>query len=221
METNLAPRLDLAVVGTEKGVAAVAHPERRRLLQALARQPDSAAGLADRLDDSRQRINYHLKALLDADLVELMETRPRRGFEEKVYRPVGRRFALDPTVLGSLDAGRQLPAEGDRWAAGYAVALASRTTREIARLREKAARQNKRLAVGSMDTTVHLASPVAMEAFIDDLARAVAEVIARHDDAGPASRPFRLTLCAHPAPAERRQADHLEESRDGRNDEVH
>lgn len=215
METNLAPRLDLAVVGTEKGVAAVAHPERRRLLQALAVRPDSAAGLAERLDDSRQRVNYHLKALLDADLVELMETRPRRGFEEKVYRPVGRRFALDPALLGPLDAGRGLPVEGDRWAAGYAVALASRTTREIARLWEKAARQNKRLAVGSMDTTVNLGSPAAMEAFLDELARAVAEVVARHDDGAASSRPFRLTLCAHPAPGDEREADHLEESQDG------
>lgn len=199
METNLAPRLELAVVGNEAGVAAVAHPERRRLLQALAERPDSAAGLAQRLEDTRQRINYHLKALEEADLVELAAERPRRGFTEKVYRPVGRRFALDPAVLGSLDAGAALPAEGDRWAAGYAVALASRTTREIAHLGERAAREGKRLAVGSMDTTVRLANPRAMEAFVDDLARALAETVARHEDRSGTARPFHVTVCTYPA----------------------
>lgn len=200
MQANLAPRLDLAVIGGEAGAAAVAHPERRRLLQALAERPDSASGLADRLDDTRQRISYHLNALVDADLVELAEERPRRGFTEKVYRPVGRRFALDPALLGPLDAGAALSAEGDRWAAAYAVALASRTTREIASLGERAVHEGKRLAVGSMDTTVRLASPGAMEAFVDDLARAVAEIVARHDDESATSRPFRLTTCTHPAP---------------------
>lgn len=200
METNLAPRLDLAVVGTEDAAAAFTHPERRGLLQALAERPDSATGLAERLGDTRQRINYHLNALAEAGLVELAEERARRGFTEKVYRPVGRRFALDPGLLGPLDAGRSVSAEGDRWAAGYAIALASRTTREVAGLIDKAGRQERRLAVGSMDTTVRLASPRAMEAFIDEVARAVVEIAARHDEPGPGARPFRLTACCHPAP---------------------
>ena len=207
MDTNLAPLLDLAVVNTDAGAAAMADAGRRGLLQALAEQPDSATGLAVRLGDSRQRINYHLKALAEADLVELAEERPRRGLTEKIYRPVGRRFALDPGLLGSLDAGETLPAAGDRWAASYAVALASRTTREIVGARDRATRDGKRLAVGSMDVTVRLASPRAMEAFVDDLARAVAEIVARHDDTGSGSRPFRLTLCTHPAPGEAPGAD--------------
>lgn len=200
METNLAPRLDLAVVDTEDGAAAVTHPERRRLLQALSDRPDSATGLAERLGDTRQRINYHLTALAEAGLVELAEERSRRGFTEKIYRPVGRSFALDPALLGPLDAGRSISGEGDRWAAGYAIALASRTTREVARLIDRADRREQRLAVGSMDTTVRLGSPKAMEAFIEEVARAIAEIAALHDETGPAARPFRLTACCHPAP---------------------
>jgi DNA-binding transcriptional ArsR family regulator len=200
METNLAPRLDLAMVATEAAVSAVAHEDRRRILEELSRGADSAVGLAERMDDTRQRINYHLTALAETGLIELAEERPRRGFTEKIYRPVSRRFALDPALLGPLDAGWELPTNGDRWAAGYAVALASRTTRELARLLEKAARQEKRLAVGSMDTSVHLPSPNAMEAFVDDLARTIGEVVARHDDPRPGARPFRVTACCHPAP---------------------
>lgn len=199
MNANLVPRRDLAVIDTEAALAAVGNPVRRRLLTALAESPDSASGLADRLDDSRQRVNYHLKALESAGLVELAEERPRRGLTERMFRPVSRRFALDPSILGSLDAGGSVP-EGDRWAAAYTIALVSRTLREVVALRGKSAEQQKRLAVAALDTTVRLGDPAAMESFIDELARAIAEVVARHDDPGAGSRSFRVTACSHPAP---------------------
>lgn len=199
METNLAPARAVALVDSEDAVAALGHPERRRILQALARAPDSASGLAQRLDDTRQRINYHVRALNDAGLIELAEERPRRGLTERIYRPVGRGFAIDPSVLGSLDIG-ETPEPGDRWAAAFAISLASRTTREIASLGRKAERKGKRLAVASLDTTVRLRTPKAMEALVDEIARAVAEVVARHDDPGRGARPFRVTTCTYPAP---------------------
>ena len=211
METNLAPKLELAVVGSGDVVAALGSADRRRLLEALAVSPDSASGLAERLGDSRQRINYHVRQLEAAGLVELAEERQRRGLTEKIYRPVARRFALDPSILGSLDAGESID-DGDRWAAAYAVALASRTTREVAALRGKAAKRHMRLAVASMDTTVRLRSPKAMETFIDDLARSIAEVVARHDDPDAGARPFRVTSISHPAgPSVGTGSDHVED----------
>lgn len=199
MERTLAPELDVALVADDDGLTAMGNPTRRRILAALALTPDSASGLAERLDDTRQRVNYHVRELERAGLIELVEERPRRGLTERIYRAAGRGFAVDPAVLGSLDAGERLVA-GDRWAAGYAIALASRLTREIASLRRRAGREHKRLAVASLDTTVRLRKPKAMEAFVDDLARAVADVVARHDDAAPSARPFRLVCCSHPAP---------------------
>ena len=198
------------MVDTEAGVAAVGHPLRRTILEALGESPDSASGLAERLGDTRQRINYHVRALVDAGLIELADEVRRRGLVEKLYRPVGRTFALDPALLGSLDAGEAI-AEGDRWAAAYAIALASRTTRELAALRARAAEEEKRLAVASLDATVRLVDPKSMETFVDDLARAIADVIARHDDAAPGARPFRITCCSHPAPAVTGPADQEEE----------
>ncbi|NIP81922.1 MAG: helix-turn-helix domain-containing protein, partial [Gemmatimonadetes bacterium] len=58
----------------------------RRLLDALLERPDSAVGLARRLGDTRQRLNYHLRVLEGAGLVELEEERPRRGVRERVMR---------------------------------------------------------------------------------------------------------------------------------------
>lgn len=210
METNLAPALDVAFVKSDAAIAAVAHPERRLLLQALAECSDSASGLASRLGEKRQRINYHVRSLEDAGLIELAEERQRRGLTEKVYRPVGLRFVIDPSILGDLDAGED-PCDEDRWAASYAISLASRTTREVADLCSKADRQGKRLATASMDTTVRLRSPQAMESFVDDLARAIGEVVARHDDAATDARPFRVTSCSHPAPDQTNGSDDIKD----------
>lgn len=210
METNLAPELDLAFVDSDDATAAIAHPERRALLQALSERPDSAAGLSERLGGSRQRINYHVRALEKAGLVELAEERARRGLTERIYRPVGRRFAIDPAILGDLDAGVAL-GEGDRWAAAYSIALASRTTREIAELVGKAGRESKRLATAGIDTSIHLGTPKAMEAFVADLARAIGEVVSRHDDPSPSARPFRVTSCMHPGPAATAEPDNSQE----------
>jgi DNA-binding transcriptional ArsR family regulator len=76
-------------------------PERRRLLEALREEPDSASGLARRLDDSRQRLNYHLRTLEEAGLVELREERRRGNCVERALteaRELERWFPLEARV---------------------------------------------------------------------------------------------------------------------------
>lgn len=196
----------LAIVRDPRATASLLNPERRRLLEALRDEPDSASGLARRLDDSRQRLNYHLRELQDAGLVELREERRRGNCVERVLQVVARRFVLDPAALGELaaDAGET----GDRFSAATLVALAARSIRELARLRERAEAEEKRLATASLTTRVGLARPADFEAFAEDLTRAVAEVVARHHDEDARARPFRIMAGAYPAP----ESDPEEES---------
>lgn len=194
---------ELLVLEEPDQLAALLSPERRRLVEELRRQPDSAAGLARRLGGSRQRLNYHLRELEDAGLLELREERRRGNFSERVLEPTARRFVVEP---GALDAARDggLPA-GDRFSAAYLVALAARTIREVALQRERADREEKRLASAAVQSEVRLADPAAFRAFVDDLADAVAGVVARHHDPGhdPAGkgRTFRVFTGTYQAPA--------------------
>src|ERR671911_1945102 len=80
------------------------HPERRRLIEALSAGPDSASGLARRLGESRQRLNYHLRLLEEAGQVELAEERWKGSRPERVMRLVARQYVLDPAALGKLAA---------------------------------------------------------------------------------------------------------------------
>jgi DNA-binding transcriptional ArsR family regulator len=58
----------LAVLATSDELAAITHPTRLRVLDAL-RSPDSAASVARRLGEPRQRINHHVRELAKAGLL--------------------------------------------------------------------------------------------------------------------------------------------------------
>ena len=179
--------------------AAVAlDPERARLLAALGERVDSAAGLARRLGESRQRLNYHLRALEEAGVLELQEERRRGNCTERVLRPAAAGFVLDPGLAGGLPA----PADaGDRASAGFLLTVFARAVGELGRLCRRAASERKRLATVGIESRVLLARPADMEAFVSDLTAAIAQVVARHHDAGAGARPFRVLAAAYPEPA--------------------
>jgi DNA-binding transcriptional ArsR family regulator len=192
----------LHVVADPRRAAAALSPIRRQALAALASEPDSATGLAERLGTTRQRLNYHLRELEKAGYLELVEERKKGNCTERVLRAKARHWLIDPGALAALGEPAMPPA--DRFSAGYLVALAARAIRELAELMAKAAAGRKRLATLAIDAEIRLARPADFPAFADDLARAVGEVIARHDDheAGSARR-FRLMAAAWPGEEDR------------------
>lgn len=191
---------ELSVVRDPERASVLLDSGRQRLLAALEESPDSASGLARRLGDSRQRINYHLRELESAGFVELAEERRRGNCIERVVRVTARHYVIDPAVLGSLAAGEPSRLQ-DRFSATYLIALAARAIRELAALRDGAGKARKRLATFSMETDIALATPADFQAFAEDLARAVATVAARHhDDRSGEGRGFRLVLGAYPIP---------------------
>jgi DNA-binding transcriptional ArsR family regulator len=171
-------------------------PIRRRALVALAESEDSATGLAERLGMTRQRLNYHLRELEKAGLIELVEERRKGNCVERVLRAKARHWLIDPGALAGL-ADQPLP-PADRFSAAYLVALAARAIREVAGLIGKAAGSQKRLATLAIDAEVRLARPADFPAFADDLARAVGEVIERHTHHAPGGRRFRILAGAWP-----------------------
>jgi DNA-binding transcriptional ArsR family regulator len=66
-------------------VRALAHPLRIRILAMLEERPASPVQLAPRLESTLGRVGYHVRVLRDAGLIELVETRRRRGAMEHIY----------------------------------------------------------------------------------------------------------------------------------------
>lgn len=170
-------------------------PLRRRLL-GLLRTPASATQLAGELDLPRQRVNYHLRALEAAGLVELVEERPRRGCVERILRTRPGTFVVDPTMM----IADEVEQAHDQYAAEHLVNVAAATVRDVARMQAGAAAEGKRLLTFTIEAGVRFAQPHEVHAFTDELAEAIRQVVARFDS--PDGRPYRMVVGGHPAPAE-------------------
>jgi len=163
---------------------------RRRLLDLLD-EPRSATGLARLVGASRQRVNYHLRALEDAGLVELVEERPRRGVTERFLRRRADVVVVDPLAF----AGTSLN-DRDRVGIAGVVVTARDLLTQAATVAADAAAANQRVAMATLDTEIVVESPAAMRAMLDEIAR----VVAAHASSGPGLRVRVATMAVPAAP---------------------
>ena len=185
-------RLD--VLDEPERVRLALSPIRRRLLQRL-REPASATQLAHELGLSRQRINYHLRALEQAGMLDLVEERQRRGCTERVLAARADAFVVDPGVLGP----RARIEAADRYAAEHLIGAASNVVRDVARMQVAADAEGTRLLTFTLEADFRFAKPADVERFAERLAELVAEAAADHGSTR--GRPYRLVLAGHPTPS--------------------
>lgn len=178
-------------------VRAVLSPLRRELLNRL-REPASGTQLAAAMGLPRQRVNYHLRELERAGLVELVEERQRRGCVERILRARPGAFVVDPGVM-STAGDREFSRVQDQYAAEHLVDVAAATVRDVARMQTRAGEKGKRLLTFTLEAEVRFAEPGDVHRFTDALTEAVRRTVAGFDTDG--GRPYRLVAAGHPAPA--------------------
>ena len=187
----------LAILENPSAAAAVMSPIRRQILSALG-EPGSATTVGKEIGLPRQKVNYHLRALEEAGLVEHVEDRRKGNCTERVVRATARHYLIAPSVLGELEATPENAA--DRISSDHLAAVSARTISELAELRRRADQAGKRLATLSIETGVRFATPADQNAFADELARCVADLVAKyHDESADSGRWFRTAVGVHPA----------------------
>lgn len=189
----------MALLDDADRVRTALSPIRRRLLGAL-QSPGSAASLAVALGMPRQKVGYHLKALEDAGLVNLVEQRQRRGFTERLFTASADAYLIDPDLLaGPAPEARTQ----DRYAADHLIRTAAETVREVGRMRQAADAEGRRLLTFTLDAEIAFASPGDIERFAERLADALSGLADEFNTEG--GRPYRLIAAAHPAAGARRR----------------
>ncbi len=206
MEAVAAVAPPLELLAEPDRVRLALSPLRRRLLALLA-EPASATELAARLDLSRQRVNYHLKALEAGGLVEEVDRRQRRGFVERILRVSAAAFVVDPGVVGGQ---RRTPHAAaaraqDRFAAEHLVAVAGATVRDVARMQVSAERAGARLLTFTIEAEVAFGEPADIERFATEVADLLAGAVSRFDKTG--GRRYRIVAGGHPAPGDKEEPD--------------
>jgi DNA-binding transcriptional ArsR family regulator len=189
--------LDVAVIDDPAAAGVSLDPVRARLLAALA-EPGSATTLAARVGLTRQKANYHLRALERHGLIELVEERRKGNVMERVLRATAVSYVISPTALSAVapDPDRS----PDQLSARWMLALAARMVREVGELITGASAARQRLATFAIDSEVRFASAADRAAFAAELSDAVEALVGKyHDEHAAAGRKHRLVVAVHPS----------------------
>src|SRR5215475_2453666 len=187
---------DVVVIDDPAAAEVSLDPVRARLLAELV-EPGSAAAVAQRVGLSRQKVNYHLRALERHGLLELVEERKKGNCTERMLRATASSYVISPSVLATVEPD---PARApDRLSARWLLALSARLVREVGELVTGAERARKRLATFAIDGEIRFSSAADRAAFAEELPGAVAALVAKyHHESAPGGRDHRIVVAVHP-----------------------
>jgi DNA-binding transcriptional ArsR family regulator len=187
---------DVAVIDDPAAAQVSLDPMRARLLAALA-EPGSATTLAAKVGLARQKINYHLHALEEHGLIELVEERRKGNVTERILQATAMSYVISPTALSSVAPD---PARSpDRLSARWLLAVAGKLVRDTGALIAGATKAGKRLATFALDGEVRFASAGDRAAFVEELTVAVTQLVSKyHDESAADGRDHRIIIAVHP-----------------------
>ncbi len=97
---------DILVLRDIDEIKAVSHPYRLEIMEAFDEEPLSAKQLSEILGEPHAKVNYHIKTLLAAGILELVEERVKSGIIEKYYLPKAKMVVIDKSILNkSMEGG--------------------------------------------------------------------------------------------------------------------
>ena len=173
---------------------ALLKPQRIEVLRQLA-EPRSCTEVAAELDQTPQRVYYHVKRLLDASLVSQVSERRVRGIHEGIYRATGRSYWLSPRLVGRIG----LRQARDRLSLGHLLDLMEDVQADVAAL--DLSRPDLPSIGVSGDVRVR---PEQRVAFLDELQHLLQDLFTRYG--GAEGDVFRLALACYPSPPHQTEA---------------
>ena len=195
---------DVTVIEDPAAAEASLDPIRARLLLAELAEPGSASTLAVRVGLTRQKANYHLRALERHGLVELVEERRKGNCTERVLQATAASYVISPAALAAVapDPSR----EPDQRSARWLLAVAGRMVREVGELITGATAAGKPLATLGIDSEVRFASAKDRAAFAVELAgrgQRPRREVPRRGTRGAVARTGSSSPCIPPSPSRR------------------
>src|SRR5947207_13492828 len=147
---------DVAVIEDPAVAETSLDPIRARLLAELA-EPGSASTVAARVGLTRQKANYHLRALEHHGLVELVEERRKGNCTERVLQATAASSLISPTALSAVEPDPSR--EPDQRSARWLLAVAGRMVREVGELITRSSAAGRPVATLGLDREGRFAAP--------------------------------------------------------------
>jgi DNA-binding transcriptional ArsR family regulator len=165
------------VLDDPEQVAALAHPLRVAILDAL-RTPGSAAGAARALGETRQKVNHHVKALLDAGLLRPEGERRNGNFVEQLYQSVASSFMVSPRLACGGD--RRVDALRSQVPLEHLTELGERVQRDAIELLDRAAFDGEEIPSLSVEASVRFPDEASRAAFMEEYLDVLEPLLRKH-----------------------------------------
>jgi DNA-binding transcriptional ArsR family regulator len=181
------------IIDDPERLSALAHPVRLAILDGL-REPASAATVARLIGETRQKANYHVKALLDAGLLRAAGERRIGNFVEQLYQSVAGTFLVSPRIAWSDD--RRADALTAQVPLEHLVGLGERLQRDAIELLDRAAFDGEEIPSASVEATVRFADEQRRTEFLEEYLAAVKPLLKKYGSRK--GDPFCVALAAYP-----------------------
>lgn len=189
--------LDVEVINDSEVAQVSLDPVRARMLAALV-EPGSATTLSAQVGLTRQRANYHLRALERHGLVKLVGERRKGNMTERMLVATAASYVISPAALAAVAPNPDRAP--DQLSARWMLALGARLVREVGDLITGATAAKQRLATFAIDTELRFATAADRAAFAQELTEAVNHLAGKyHDELGHGGRKHRLIVALHPS----------------------
>ncbi len=165
---------------------ALLKPHRIEVLRQLA-DPRSCTEVATRLDQTPQRVYYHVKRLVEAGLVTQVSERRVRGIVEGIYQAIAQSYWLSPRLVGRIG----MRTARDELSLGHLLDLMEEVQHDIAQLDRTAAE------LPSIGVSGEIRIPVERRAeFTADLRLALRALFTRYG--GAEGDAFKVAVACYP-----------------------
>jgi DNA-binding transcriptional ArsR family regulator len=165
---------------------ALLKPQRIEVLRQLA-EPRSCTEVAMALDQTPQRVYYHVKRLVEAGLVTQVSERRVRGIVEGIYQASARSYWLSPRLVGQIGLRRAR----DELSLGYLLDLMEEVQADIAALDRTPTELPSIGVSGQIRVPAH-----RRQEFLDDLRSLLQDLFTRYG--GAEGDAFKLAVACYP-----------------------
>ncbi|PGH43289.1 ArsR family transcriptional regulator [Micromonospora sp. WMMA1996] len=178
---------DVLYLEQREQAEALLKPQRIEVLRQLA-EPRTCTEVAARLEQTPQRVYYHVKQLVAAGLAEQVAERRVRGINEGIYRAVARSYWLSPRLVGRIGGTRRAQ---DELSLGYLLDLMEEVQADIAGL-DRAAPELPSIGVSG---EIRVPAERRQE-FLHDLQSTLRDLFTRYG--GAEGDAFKLAVACYP-----------------------
>ncbi|ARU62887.1 ArsR family transcriptional regulator [Tumebacillus avium] len=180
-------------VESPEQATALLHPLRAEILSKLT-EPASAAEVARMINDTPQRVNYHLKALEKVGLARRVGTRQVRNLVEVLYRSIARTFVISELLGLNPEAMQRIK---DQSSLSHLITISDRIRRDALCLMEQSD-QAEEIPSATLAMKLQLETEEKRNEFVREYVQLVQELVAKYQSPNPADDAYNVILAVYP-----------------------